>query len=110
MLAQQRFFTQQRPTVASRSSRVQPRTVASARGLVPLVREGGRHCRQQPAQRGAVRPQSRTECVPAAPGAGRRRGRPRAVRGPAAAAAAAAAAARGAPGGRAAVLRTRPAD
>jgi hypothetical protein len=38
MLAQQRFFTQQRPTVACRSSRVQPRIVASARGLAPLVR------------------------------------------------------------------------
>jgi hypothetical protein len=36
MLAQ-RFFTQQRPVVASRQSRVQPRIEASVRGLAPLV-------------------------------------------------------------------------
>ncbi|KIZ00426.1 50S ribosomal protein L19 [Monoraphidium neglectum] len=38
MLAQ-RFFTQQRPVVASRQSRVQPRIEASVRGLAPLVDE-----------------------------------------------------------------------
>ena len=40
MLAQ-RAFTQQRPVVASRSSRVAPRIMASVKGLVPLVRGCG---------------------------------------------------------------------